>query len=137
MMLVADGPRLRNHHALCPCAGFARCESEAVAQIQHRSTAVQQQGLEFVSTAMSRAGPQDASWADKLVLQSCLEVSAADRRLHILCWVHLLSICMPAVLFGIHKGRPGSSPSMLALACRLWWRQLRETLALARSQRRA
>lgn len=92
---------------------------------------MQQQGLEFVRTALLKAGPQDASWADKLVLQSCLEVGAADRWLHMLDWEPLVS--MPAVLFGIYKGRPGSAFSMLVLAYRLWWRQLRETLALARS----
>ena len=106
-MLVAGGPKPCTHPALCPCAGFARCESEAVAQIQHRSTAVQQQGLKFVRAAMLSAGPQDASWADKLVLQSCLEVSAADRRLHMLGWERLLSIGVPTVFFGNYKGRPG------------------------------
>ena len=86
---------------------------------------------------MSRAGPQDASWADKLVLQSCLEVGAADRRPDLLGWERLLSTCMPAAPSGIYKGRPGRNPSTLILACRLWWRQLRGSLAPARSQRRA
>ena len=115
LVLAADGLRLRKHHALCPGAGFARCESEAVAQIQHHSTAVQQQGLEFVSAAMSRAGPQDASWADKLVLQSCLEVGAADRRLHMLGWERLVIVaCLLSALASTRAGQ-GAIPACWSL----------------------